>query len=420
MRTVSRLGDKAQAVSDSVNRQSRGRKLLGGLVGVAAVALIAFVVVHLTEGGESSLSTPFPADGPAEFLYLDSGRVIAYLAQLDHGIFSSETLTEELSKTANGKVNVASAVELGAEISRKNSLSRVVTPTAAANYFELLSDLKGLHNGLDQIGLRNFGEDVKDLTEGQFVTFHTHAMRPPVYLNPYLALRQHHTVSTLFPMPDGEEGRAQVKTLREHALQFRQALGANPRVVFALRPPNASELKARQLGRLFEQEERKLVEEGHLAQLEASTGSPGGGTRAPSAVERQRQQLHEEEHVQYLMPLDAQLLTKERSLLKFGGGEFTVVGKVVRVFPEDGDRHRPAYVDSSTTETWAQPLAHAPLALLCRTDPRCTRIIRADSVDAEKRRRVIERSRQWDLEALAEQTEVPERGAVILPIAIYK
>ncbi|HVY97122.1 MAG TPA: hypothetical protein VHA54_09210 [Solirubrobacterales bacterium] len=415
------MRDKAVAASGWVGRQSIWRKLLGGLVAIAAVAVLVLVIAALAgRGGESTFSSSFPADGPGEFLYLDSGRVIAYLAQLDHGTFNSETLTEELSDTASAKVNFESAVEVGGEISRKNTLSRAVTPTAAANYFELLAQLQDLHDGLTKIGLRNFGEDVRGLTEGQFVTFHTHSMRPPVYLNPYLALREHHTVSTIFPMPDGEEGRAQVRTLREHALDFRQALGPNPRVVFALRPPNRAELGARRQQRRAEQEFRKLLEEGHRARLESPAGNAGGGMRAPSGIERRREHLHEEEHVQYLMPLDAQLLTKERSLIKFGGGEFTVVGKVVRIFPEAGDRHRPAYVDSATIETWAQPLAHAPLALLCRTDPRCTGVIRADGVDAEKRRRVIERARRWDLEALGEQTEIPERGAVILPIAIYK
>ncbi len=419
MWAVSSPREKAKAASDSVSEWLTLPKLIGGVI-VLAIVVVAFSKLW-GGGSESTLSSGFPADGPAEFLYLDSGRVIAYLAQLDHGVFSSETLTEELSNSANGKVGIENAVEFGAEISRKNSLSRSVTPTAAANFFELLSDLEGLHDGVTQIGLRNFGEDVRGLTEGQFVTFHTHAMRPPIYLNPYLALREHHTVSTLFPLPDGEDGRAQVETLREHALDFRDAVGTNPRVVFALRPPNSAELRLRRQQRLLAQEVRKLVEEGHRVQIEpSSSGNEGGGTRAPSRVERRRNYLHEEEHVQYLMPLDAQLLTKERSLIKYGGGEFTVVGKVVRIFPEAGDRHQPAYVDSSTAETWAQPLAHAPLALLCRTDPRCTRKIRRDGVSPERRRRIIDGARQLDLDTLAEQTEIPERGAVILPIAIYK
>lgn len=125
----------------------------------------------------------------------------------------------------------------------------------------------------------------------------------------------------------------------------------------------------------------------------------------------------EEEHVLYLMPLNARLLTRERSLLKFGGGEFTVVGKMVRLFPEPGDGHAPAYIDSPTLETWEEPLAHAPLRLLCDTDPECKN---EEQQLGGVSQATIDASRQRDLSALREQTEVADRGAVILPIAIYK
>jgi hypothetical protein len=393
------------------------------IVSLAALAVAIGLILLVAGMREDSSGSPeFPADGPAEFLYLDSGRVIAYLAQIDGGTFSSKTLTHKLTDSAGGKVGVKDALEITGTVSREDSVSRVVTPTAAANYFELLGDLEDLDGGLERIGLRNFGEDVRDLTEGQLVMFETHALRPPVYLNSYLALRTRHTVSSLFPVPEDDEAiERRVETLVHHSLNFRDSLGKNPRVVFALRPLNKREIKERRRRREADKLRRELVEkEAPAPRLGQPRLSVSAAITVPSREEIRKRVLHEEEHVQYLMPLDAQLLTRERSLLKYGGGTFTVVGKVVRIFPSPGNRHRPAYLDSPTTETWAQPLSHAPLALLCRTDPRCTRVVRRDGIAAEDRLEAIERSRARALETLIEQTAIPRRGAVILPIAIYK
>jgi len=71
-------------------------------------------------------------------------------------------------------------------------------------------------------------------------------------------------------------------------------------------------------------------------------------------------------------------------------------------------------------ETWTQPLSTAPLKLLCRTDPECGEGIRANGVTSQERDRMIRHSRVAALEALNEQTQIPVRGAVIVPIAIYK
>ena len=140
-------------------------------------------------------------------------------------------------------------------------------------------------------------------------------------------------------------------------------------------------------------------------------------------MEEQHQREEREAHrVRYLMPLDARLLTKERSLVKFGGGTFTVVGKVVRIFPEPGDAQEPAYIDSQTRETWEQPLLHAPKKLICSTNAQCRR--KSDRHPGDGHVAVTElatrESRCEDLAALKDQTEIPVRGAVILPVAIYK
>jgi hypothetical protein len=426
---VSGLGDKAKSAPGWIGGrlraawtwfwgQSAGAKLIQALV---LVAIGVGIAVLVAERRDSEGSPAFPADGPAEFLYLDSGRVIAYLAQIDGGTFTSKTLTHKLTESAGGKLGVQGALELTGEIAQEDAISRVVTPTAAANYFELLGNLEGLDGGLERIGLSQFGEQVREMTEGQFVIFETHALRPPVYVNAYLALRQKHTVSTLFPVPEDAKGERRVERLVRHSQNFREAVGKNPRVVFALRPPNKTEIEARKRELEGEEQRRQLIEEERpLFHRLAPAISAAAAVRGSSREKIEKRTLHAEEHVQYLMPLDAKLLTRERSLIKFGGGTFTVVGKVVRIFPAPGNHHAPVYVDSPTAETWAQPLAHAPQALLCRTDPRCTRVLRNDATTSQGRREALERSRQRAMDALVEQTLIPRRGAVILPIAIYK
>jgi hypothetical protein len=388
---------KTKATVQAVAGQSRRWKALE-LAAIAAVAIF-WLIPSVRSGGEPE-EPNFPANGPAEFLYLDSDRVIAYLAQFNGGIFTSEQLTHKLTQAENGKASLGGVLELEGGSSQEEMVARQITPTAAANYIDLLAKLEDLREGLKTVGLGRFDRDIHGLTEGQFVVFRTHSLRPPAYLNPYLALRQKKTISTLFPMPlDDGSGRLETRRDRARAQEFRGQVGQNPRVVFALRPLSKRELAAERAGR----------------EPRATSSSEREGP-----AERRRRKREAEKRVQYLMPMDAQLLTQERSLIKFGGGEFTVVGKIVRIFPGPGSDNLPAYVDSPTVETWAQPLAEAPLKLLCRTDPECTVKVRAEGVTEGEREAAIHESRRRAIGALEEQTEIPKRGAVILPIAIYK
>jgi hypothetical protein len=426
----------------------------GAIAGFIVGALLVYVISGGPpfDGGSSNERTRlnFPAGGPAEFLYLDRARVVAYLAQIVGGTFASEQQSSKLSDTAESRLTLKEIAEFGASETQERTFARVVTPTAAAEYFELLFDLEhepglpGGPDGVEEIGLGNFAGDVADLPEGQFVSFRTHGLRPPVYLNPYLAARQRTTMQTLFPPPS----RAQVAPIRAHRQRervrhFRRQLGRNPRVTFKLRPLYPAEAATI---RKRHRAERKARREGPAAAVGpgavGAAGAPGGlpATSSPPVPElaasvrrqstcrraRHRRKMRgqtakeriERQHAVYLMPLDARRLTRERSLVKYGGGDFTVVGKVVRVFPESGDGLSPAYVDSSTRETWEQPLTHAPLRLLCGTDPDCRELARQDGPN--KAEAEIRESRCSDLEALREQTEISLRGAVILPIAIYK
>ena len=344
-----------------------------------AVGVLVGVVLHAAH-----FRSPFGADNasgqasfgkPLEFMYLDSGRVRAYLAQLTGGTFATQHIAHKFVKKVNGEI-VVEPVKVGASSEEEDFIEREVTPTAASNYVELFHDIEG---DLHTIGLRKYGTEVgrEHLHEGDLVEFHTAALRPPVYLNPYLAVRQSGTLSALFPMPSSNpERRAAVESWREASLKFTKQVGENPRVVFAIQPLRNSK--------------------------------PG--------------------NVKYLLPMNVRQLTDERSLLKLGGGDFTVVGKVVRIFPERSERELSsdgidyAYVDSPTRESWERPLEEAPGELICRSNPECASAVRSrqGGIHGAARHDLIEEARGRLLAAVREQTEIESKGAVILPVAIYK
>lgn len=353
----------------TVNTVLKRYKVLTYIFGGAIVVYLIVSVfgVHVTTADSSTSKPDFPAGGPAEFLYLDTGRVAAYLAQVDGGSFDSEKLTHKLTDTLSGKLTIADAAEAGGSTAEEDFVEREVTPTAASSFFSLYAGLKKQHE-VTPIRLRYFENDVRHLREGQFVSFQTTAMLSPIYLNPYLAARQANTLGTIFP--DGKGERLTKKTIAERhaASRFVELVGETPRVVFSLHP--------------------------------------------------EKEEL--EKPFSYLLPMSARELTEEQSLLKYGGGQFMVVGKVVRVFPEDDDEHKPAYVDSATLRTWEQPLRNAPGELLCRTDPRCAWKVHQYHLRGKALLRATKESRERALAALREQTMIGKRGAVIIPIAIYK
>ncbi|HWN73509.1 MAG TPA: hypothetical protein VNN15_06860 [Solirubrobacterales bacterium] len=357
--------------SDPTAEAAKHKRLVVTL-GTGVVALLALVVVLWIIGlgsdeGSETIFPNFPKDGPAEFLYLDKGRVAAYLAQIDGGSFSSEKQSQKLVKALNGKVNVENTVELGGSKSTEEFVEREVSPTAASNFFALETGLKKQHV-IRKIHLPLFEEEVEGLPEGQFVYFKTRAMLSPIYTNPYLAGRRRHALTAIFPGGDDPGLEQKAEAERKTARAFMTELGKSPRIVFSLH------------------------------------------ARKPD----------QELAFTYLLPMAARPLTEEQSLIKYGGGKFTVVGKVVRIFPEEGDDHEPAYVDSETLHTWERPLGRGPGELLCRTDPRCAKKVREEDLDGPQRHAAIERSRTREIKALRQQTTIEGRGAVILPLAIYK
>lgn len=359
----------------------KGVKIVGGLTVLALIAAVAVLsVLYFAPSDEpASFEPQFPTSGPAEFLYLDSARVAAYLAQVNGGTYESEKLTRKLTQNLNAKIALKEAGEVGGSSANEVFAERVLKPTAASSFFALLTRLESNHV-VETIRTGFFEKEVEDLPEGQFVKFKTSALLPPIYLSAYLAVLHANTLAAIFPKS---------ATKRKLAKNFAKKVGANARAVFALQP--------------------------------YSLPKPESEKTASKTTKSTKSKKARRKPFVYLLPITAQLLSSERSLLKYGGGKFTVVGKMVRRFPEPTRRHDPAYVDSPTLETWEQALQHAPGDLLCRTAPKCAGEIRSGPPLTTRRlHRRIEGARQRILTALKTQTSIPKRGAVILPIAIYK
>jgi hypothetical protein len=347
-----------------------------GIFWAAVVGLLAVVVIMQAAG--LSLRLPFAPEGtgsgpvarplpPGEFLYLDSERALAYLAQMQGGTTESEQLSSKLTKSVSGKLVLKDLFEGGSAEEGESRTERQITPTAASSYVELLDALMANHEVANvQLACASCMEA---LQEGTFVEFRTDSMRPPLYVNPYLAVRQSATLSALFPMDSTDTAQREVVgAQREAAHKFAKQVGEDPRIVFALQPDQ-------------------------------------GGERGPH----------------YLLPLQYRQLSPERSLIKYGGGEFTVLGKLVRRFPEQTRSPRQkeeAYVDSPVRETWQLPLKGAIGPLLCRADPGCQEAVQGAKPSA--RAKTIRETRKDMETALLSQSQIHRRGAVILPIAIYK
>lgn len=344
--------------------KSRWARLFGVILTIAVLMVVGYLLGTLiADARNETPQANFPAGGPAEFMYLDANRVAEYLAQINGGNFESEKKTEKLTEALSGKLAAPSVGEAGGSRTSESLVERQVKATDASSFFALHGGLRQ-QGQLEEIGLRYFEDEVKPLEQGQFVTFKTTALLPPVYLNPYLAVKQANTLEAIFPNSNGR---------RKAARAFYEKVGDEPRVVFALRPPDPEQ--------------------------------PGSEAKAPFV---------------YLLPLNTADLTEERSLLKYGGGQFTVVGKLVRQFPEPSREEPPAYIDSPTRETWLEPVKRAPGELLCRTDPECIVLVRKRRMSGRKRRTALKESRERMIRALKAQTMIKENGAVILPVAIYK
>lgn len=354
---------------------------------IPLIAVMLTIVFFETVGKDDGSSAEgFEARIPAvEFLYLDGGRVLKYLAELEGGdVGSVHQISKEIRQVDVGADQ--GGIKVGASSQYETSAESTVTRTESSALGVLLAKLED--NERDFVHYHdvelNRVTDLQDVREGMLVKFVTHYLLSPGYIRPYVVVRQSATLSALFPNGGGDETAVNSAAEQQRrAESFVKQVGPDPRLTFAVAPP------------------------------------PGEGGR----------------RLKLLLPMRYRGLTEERSLLEKGpdeytGGRLVVVGKVIRLFKHRahclangrcGGKAAPEYTDYATRETWQNPLEGASNYLIKHVSHSCaTRRSKAELQKAQKDSPRALKGRPCFLRKLARQTELHAPGAVILPIAIWK
>lgn len=353
-------------------------------VGATGLVLgaVAVLGLHALDDESGSAAQPFQARiPPAEFLYLDGPRILNYLAQLEGGSSKQIHRISKEVRTVSGEVDLAQ-VKGGASSQREDSAEITLTRTAASSLGLLLHDLKqNTRHGVQMHSVELQGpKKLEDIEEGWLVRFVTNDLLSPGYIRPYVVVRQSATLAALFARSAGDDSDPERwKEEKELAESFSDQVGPNPRITFAVAP----------------------------------SSSDG-----------------EDLALKLLLPMRYRFLTEERSLLEKGADEYTggrlvVIGKVIRVFDGvDECANEPCpegaeYVDWATREIWEGPLKQASDYLISNVSRNC-RTKASAMGEAGLGNPGNATGRDCFLAKLRRQTEVDGRGAVILPIAVYK
>jgi len=128
---------------------------------VVVVAAAAFLLGRTTgdEGGgavapQAGAKQASPDIPPVEFAYLDSGRVLAYLGQIEGGLAASQNRSSSAKRTTKASLTAKeiAAAEASAESLRESS--ETVTLTEADRFYTLLRILRADQGGPGEKGLQ--------------------------------------------------------------------------------------------------------------------------------------------------------------------------------------------------------------------------------------------------------------------------
>jgi len=336
---------------------------------IAAAAAVVWVEVVEDDGGGSSQTDEFVSVlPPSEFLYLDGDKILTYLSELEGGERGPVVKIAKEVKELKGEVGT-SGFSIGATSQHESSAESTLVRTEAAGLGLLLRELKDdTKTGVryEPVKLNKPGS-LEQLREGELVRFVTHWLTAPGYIRPYVVVHSAATFGALFPRRPGDVVSAEkAEQQGELAKAFAHQVGPDPRITFAVVPPQQVE--------------------------------------PPPTI---------------MLPLEFDGLTSERSLLEkdsdgYTGGRVVVYGKVARVFREE---HTPCrvgiacgvYTDFATREVWKSPIEQASNYVIEHVSHNCVS------------RATVEMSgRECFLAELEHQTELSAPGAVIVPIAIVK
>ena len=336
------------------------------LVGAAVLGL-GLVLFGGDGGGPAAALGEDPGIPPPDYAYLDSGRVVLYLGQIEGGLSKSETQRAEVTRSRNAGGG-AGGLEVGASAGSASSVERVVTPTTTAQFYRLLDRLRsrGYLRTVDAAASKDsLRRAFAAIPEGTFVQLRNCRLRLPTYVQLELLLRT-------------SRGHLSAFDAYTQAGSGMPALAYSAAEVAKAEDRRIKSLVGTAVAALAPGVERRLDAAAH--QLVRAAGPDPRvplSTCTGAASVRPR-------GVDLLVPIQLRQLSSEQSLL---AGPVTVVGKVVRAVRVG------VYVDEAPLARFSSPVA---------------------AVD-----QVLEGSSELQGELAADVT-VLSPGAVILPIAIYK
>lgn len=360
------------------------------LAGAAAFGAAVVVVIWVVFGGGGNSSVASfqvsPGIPPVVFLYLDNVRIASFLAQLQGGAATSESLSRQATQTRNASVG-ASGVSAGGSASQESTAQLSLTVTNQSRFIDLLGLLQS-DNFLQTIDMGAANAVVTrqfaPVKPGTFVKLTDCQLALPSYVQAEQAWR-------------AAKGRLNVEDvflgLTNSQLEFATAYQAlNDRSIaqsshgigFVDQPPVTADLTPQQSARAATQMDHLVARVGPDPRVPLT--SCRGGGYDPSVPD-------------LLMPIRLGGLASSPAAL---AGHVTVVGKVMlevhgTLSPGSGTTNYGSYVDLASLQQWAG----APMWT---------------SGDGEHGNRKLGTPGA----ALADDATVTGPGFVIQPIAIYK
>jgi hypothetical protein len=89
---------------------------------------------------------PSPDTPPAEYLYLDTARVLSYLGQISGGLSASEQRTDSLSDALTAGLKGGDLINVSGSRTHALSVQTVVTPSTSDRFYRLLAVLRDRKN----------------------------------------------------------------------------------------------------------------------------------------------------------------------------------------------------------------------------------------------------------------------------------
>jgi hypothetical protein len=332
----------------------------------AALAAGGYAVFHKsgTDVGLETAKQAPPDTPPAEFAYLDSARVLAYLGQIEGGLATSQSRTLSVKSTAKGSLTAKDIASAEASTERDSGLSETVTPTEADRFYTLLRILRQDQSAGGRSAFRTLVDLDARVTKANPVARVLRRLGP-VQIGDFVRIRHAHAY---IPPYAGVLPRA-----RFASYYLGGGLAEPARALYA--PVSGT---ARRAVRDYER---------------ALKANP----RIPVVVPT----LPAEHPVNFFVPAFYRALSGEPSVI---GGEVTIVGKVIYAdletpkAPASADSPPPRYFDRETLATFGPALKHADSSLLTRLN-----LDRADVVSR-----------------LRDSLTIPAPVVVVLPVAIYQ